>query len=144
MDIGISARVSSNSLDPAELAKRAEELGFESFWLPEHAILPVNTTSRYGGTPDGSIPPSMADIGDPLIGLARASASTSTIMLGTAISLVPEHNPLLQAKQIATWTGYPMAGSSSASGPAGCRKRPKSWAETSATAGDKHERPFWP
>ena len=102
MDIGISARVSSNSLDPAELAKRAEELGFESFWLPEHAILPVNTTSRYGGTADGSIPASMADIGDPLIGLARASAVTQTIKLGTAISLVPEHNPLVQAKQIAT------------------------------------------
>ena len=62
----------------------------------------MHTTSRYGGTPDGSIPPSMADIGDPLIALARASASTSTIKLGTSISLVPEHNPLMQAKQIAT------------------------------------------
>ena len=102
MDIGISARVSSNSLDPAELAKLAEALGFESFWLPEHAIVPVATNSRYGGTPDGSIPPSMSDIGDPLIGLARASATTQTIKLGTAVSLVPEHNPLLQAKQIAT------------------------------------------
>ena len=102
MDIGITARMSSNSLDPAELAKRAEELGFESFWLPEHPILPVNTTSRYGGTPDGSIPPSMGDIGDPLIALARASSATSTIKLGTAISLVPEHHPLLHAKQIAT------------------------------------------
>lgn len=102
MDIGITARVSSNSLDPAALARRAEELGFESFWLPEHPIVPVNTTSRYGGTADGSIPPSMGDIGDPLIGLARASAATSTIKLGTAISLVPEHNPLLHAKQIAT------------------------------------------
>ena len=102
MDIGITARVSSNSVDPVALAQRAEELGFESFWLPEHPILPVNTTARYGGTADGSIPPSMADIGDPLIGLARASAVTSTIKLGTAISLVPEHNPLLHAKQIAT------------------------------------------
>ena len=102
MDIGITARISSNSRDPAELAKRAEELGFESFWLPEHPILPVNPTSRYGGTPDGSIPPSMGDIGDPLIALARASAATSTIKLGTAISLVPEHHPLLHAKQIAT------------------------------------------
>ena len=102
MDIGITARVSSNSLDPAALAQRAEELGFESFWLPEHPIVPVHTTSRYGGTADGSIPPSMADIGDPLIGLARASAVTSAIKLGTAISLVPEHNPLLHANQIAT------------------------------------------
>ena len=102
MDIGVSARASSDSVDPAELAKRAEELGFESFWLPEHPILPVHTTSRYGGTPDGSIPPSMADIGDPLIALAMAAAATSAIKLGTSISLVPEHNPLLQAKQIAT------------------------------------------
>lgn len=102
MDIGVTARASSNSVDPAALAKRAEELGFESFWLPEHPILPVRTTSRYGGTPDGSIPPSMADIGDPLIALSMAAAATSTIKLGTAISLVPEHNPLMQAKQIAT------------------------------------------
>ena len=102
MDIGVTARASSDSVDPAELAKRAEELGFESFWLPEHPIIPVHTTSRYGGTPDGSIPPSMADIGDPLIALARASAATSAIKLGTSISLVPEHNPLMQAKQIAT------------------------------------------
>jgi probable F420-dependent oxidoreductase len=102
MDIGVTARASSNSVDPAELARRAEELGFESFWLPEHPILPVHTTSRYGGTPDGSIPPSMADIGDPLIALSMAAAATSTIKLGTAISLVPEHNPLLHAKQIAT------------------------------------------
>ncbi len=102
MDIGISARASSNSLDPAQLAKRAEDLGFESFWLPEHPILPVHTSSRYGGTPDGSIPPSMADMADPLVGLARASAVTSAIKLGTSISLVPEHNPIMQAKQIAT------------------------------------------
>ena len=102
MDIGISARASSNSLDPAQLAKRAEDLGFESFWLPEHPILPVHTTSRYGGTPDGSIPPSMGDMADALMGLARASAVTSTIKLGTSISLVPEHNPIMQAKQIAT------------------------------------------
>ena len=102
MDIGISARVSSASIDPADLAQKAESLGFESFWLPEHPIVPVHTTSSYAGTPDGSIPPSMGDIGDPLIGLAMASAATQTIKLGTAISLVPEHNPLLQAKQIAT------------------------------------------
>ena len=102
MDIGVTARASSNSVDPAELAKRAEELGFESFWLPEHPILPVHTASRYGGTPDGSIPASMADIGDPLIALAMAAATTSAIKLGTSISLVPEHNPLMQAKQIAT------------------------------------------
>ena len=102
MDIGVSTAISSDSVDVAVLAKKAESLGFESFWLPEHTIVPVHTNTKYAGTADGSIPPSMSDMGDPLIGLARASAATQSIKLGTAISLVPEHNPILQAKQIAT------------------------------------------
>ena len=102
MDVGLTTGISTDSLDVAVLAQKAESLGFESFWLPEHTIVPVQSNSRYGGTSDGSIPPSMSDSGDPLIGLARASATTQHIKLGTAISLVPEHNPLLQAKQIAT------------------------------------------
>jgi probable F420-dependent oxidoreductase len=102
MDIGTSFSVSSVSADIAVLARKAEELGFESCWVPEHTIVPVQTDSKYPGTPDGSIPPSMDDMADPLIALARASAVTSTIKLGTSVSLVPEHNPLLMAKQIAT------------------------------------------
>ncbi len=102
MDTGISTTVSSQTTDVAALAQRAERVGFESFWLPEHPVIPVNTDSRYGGTADGSIPAFMNDLGDPLIGLAMASVSTHKIKLGTAVSLVPEHNPLLQAKQIAT------------------------------------------
>ena len=102
MDVGLTTGISTYSVDVAVLAQKAESLGFESFWLPEHTIVPVRSTSRYGGTPDGSIPPSMSDSGDPLIGLASASAATQSIKLGTAISLVPEHNPLVQAKQIAT------------------------------------------
>ena len=87
----------TDSIDVAVLAQKAESLGFESFWIPEHTIVPVHYTSRYAGTT--TIAP---DWGDPLIGLAKASAVTQSIKLGTAISLVPEHNPLLQAKQIAT------------------------------------------
>ena len=44
----------------------------------------------------------MSDMGDPFIGLARASAVTTTLKLGTGICLVPEHHPLLLAKEIAT------------------------------------------
>ena len=102
MDIGTSLSISSTSADVAVLARQAEELGFESCWVPEHTIVPAQTDSKYPGTPDGSIPPSMDDMADPLIALARASAVTSTIKLGTSVSLVPEHNPLLMAKQIAT------------------------------------------
>ena len=102
MDIGTSLSISSVSADIAVLARKAEELGFESCWVPEHTIVPVRTDSKYPGTPDGSIPPSMDDMADPLIALAKASAVTSVIKLGTSVSLVPEHNPLLMAKQIAT------------------------------------------
>lgn len=102
MKIGVNARVSSQSMDVAVVAQKAESLGFESLWLPEHSVMPVHVTTRYQGSPDGTIPPSMSDMGDPFIGLARASAVTKTIKLGTGICLVPERNPLLLAKEIAT------------------------------------------
>ena len=60
MNIGLTTGISTYSVDVAVLAQKAESLGFESFWLPEHTIVPVDSTSRYGGTPDGSIPPSMS------------------------------------------------------------------------------------
>ena len=102
MKIGMNTRVSSRSLDVAVVAQKAEALGFESLWLPEHGVMPVRVTTRYQGSADGTIPPSMSDIGDPFIGLARASGVTTRLKLGTGICLVPEHNPLLLAKEIAT------------------------------------------
>lgn len=102
MHIGVSNFPTDHSVDPAVLAKRAEELGFDSFWVPEHAIIPVQTTSRYPGSGDGTIPENYDQIADPFIALSRASATTRTIELGTGICLVPEHNPLLLAKEVAT------------------------------------------
>ncbi|MCH8988802.1 MAG: LLM class F420-dependent oxidoreductase [Chloroflexi bacterium] len=101
MKVGVNVAVNSNTGDIGAIAKKAEDLGFESIWMPEHPIIPVQTTSKYGGTPDGSIPASMSDMADPFICLAIASATTSKIMLGTSVCLIPEHNPLVQAKQIA-------------------------------------------
>ncbi len=102
MKIGVFVFQTDNMLDPAVLAKKAEELGFESFWVPEHPIIPVKTSSPYRGSPDGIIPESYSRIVDPFVVLARASAVTQTIKLGTGICLVPERNHLLLAKEIAT------------------------------------------
>lgn len=102
MDVGIFVFESDTSTDPAVLARRAEELGFESFWVPEHPVLPVETTSPFPGSPDGVIPDVYGRIVDPFVALARASAVTSNIKLGTGICLVPERNPLLLAKEVAT------------------------------------------
>ncbi len=102
MDVGLNMSISTNSIDVAEIAAKAEALGFESIWLPEHPVMPVNTESRYPGSPDGSIPDYMSDMADPYIGLARASAVTSSIKLGTGITLIPERNPLVLAGAIAS------------------------------------------
>jgi hypothetical protein len=64
--------------------------------------MPVTTTSPHRGSADGGIPDAYQRIVDPFVALARASAVTTTIKLGTAICLVPEHNPLMLAKTIAT------------------------------------------
>ena len=88
--------------DPAELARKAEELGFDSFWLGEHPVIPAKCLTPSPMTPDGSIPEFLSHLFDPFVGLARASAVTSRIKLGTAVCLVPERNPLLLAKEVAT------------------------------------------
>jgi alkanesulfonate monooxygenase SsuD/methylene tetrahydromethanopterin reductase-like flavin-dependent oxidoreductase (luciferase family) len=97
------------SVDVAALAKRAEALGFDSFWVPEHTatpghIAPKTTTYRLHLEPDGTPQPlyRSGKFADPFITLARASAMTQTLKLGTGVCLVPEHHPLLLAKQVAT------------------------------------------
>ena len=105
-NIGISTFPTDYSVDIAILARRAEEMGFESLWVPEHPIIPVETSSPWPGSPDGIIPKVYADIVDPFVALGRASAVTNTLKLGTGICLVPERNPLLLAKEVATLDMY--------------------------------------
>ena len=106
MKIGISTFPTDYSPDIALIARRAEELGFESLWVPEHAVLPAAVATSWPGSDDGVIPRVYADIADPFVALSRASAVTERLKLGTAICLVPEHNPLLLAKQVATLDMY--------------------------------------
>jgi probable F420-dependent oxidoreductase len=102
MKIGVFEFAIDKSEDPAVLAKRAEELGFASFWVPEHPIIPLKTSSPYPASRDGVIPDAYGRILDPFIALARASAVTTRLQLGTGICLIPERNPLLLAKEVAT------------------------------------------
>ncbi|HLW71235.1 MAG TPA: LLM class F420-dependent oxidoreductase [Candidatus Binataceae bacterium] len=106
MKIGVEAFITESSIDPAAFAKLAEGLGFESFFLPEHPIIPVVTKSRYPASPDGKMPEGLAHFIDPFIGLALAAAATTRIGLGTGICLVPEHDPINLAKTIATLDHY--------------------------------------
>src|SRR5882762_6943940 len=100
--IGVFLFATDASADPAVVARKAEELGFASFWVPEHPVIPLQTSSPYPGSRDGIIPDAYGRIMDPFVALARASAVTKTIQLGTGICLIPERNPLLLAKEVAT------------------------------------------
>ena len=102
MNIGILFVATDYSADIADVARSAEEMGFDSLWAPEHTVLPVDTFTRYGDPPIGPVPKYYADMVDPFVALARASAVTTTLKLGTAVCLLPEHNPLLLAKRVAT------------------------------------------
>ena len=100
MNVGTSVPLPAYTIDPAFMAQKAEEVGFESIWYAEHPVLPVHSESNFPS--GGPIPETYAHFADPYIALARASGVTTTIKLATGITLVPERNPLLLAKEIAT------------------------------------------
>jgi probable F420-dependent oxidoreductase len=86
-----------------EICRRAETLGFDSVWGGEHVILPDEIASRYPYTEDGKIPAEPdTPIPDPLIWLAFVAAAAPTLQLGTCILIVPQRNPLVLAKELAT------------------------------------------
>ncbi len=106
MKIGISMSATTSMGDFGVIARKIEDLGFDSVWLPEHPVMPVNHKSVYGGTSDGSIPKQMYLGVNPLIALSRASSVTTNLGIGTAVNLITEHNPLDLAKLIATLDFY--------------------------------------
>ena len=87
----------------AAIARKAEELGFESLWVPEHIILPVQYRSLYPYSSSGRLPaPSDAPMHDPMLVLAYVAAITSTIKLATGVFVLPLRNPFATAKAVAS------------------------------------------
>ena len=105
MKIGTAVPLPAYTIDPAFMAKKAEDLGFDSIWYAEHPAVPVHSDSPFPST-GGEIPWTYSHFTDPYIALARASAVTSDIKLATGIILVPERNPLLLAKEVAALDHY--------------------------------------
>jgi probable F420-dependent oxidoreductase len=85
------------------VAAAAEAAGFATLWAGEHVVMVDDPASRYPYAADGQIAvPPQADWLDPLIGLSFAAAATSRIGLATGVLLLPEHNPVVVAKQVAS------------------------------------------
>lgn len=106
MKIGVSAFLTEHSGEPGGIAQTAESLGFESFWVAEHLVIPVDYTTYYPRSPDGKVPEFYAHLADPFIALAAAAQATTTIKLGTGICLLPERDTITTAKAIATLDMY--------------------------------------
>jgi alkanesulfonate monooxygenase SsuD/methylene tetrahydromethanopterin reductase-like flavin-dependent oxidoreductase (luciferase family) len=106
MKVGVMAvvfgRVKGMSVMKAS-GQNAERLGFSTLWAPEHVILVDEYKSQYPYRDEGKFPaPTDAPIADPFLTLCTLASVTEKIRLGTAICLVPEHNPLVLAKVVAT------------------------------------------
>lgn len=105
MKVGLAfaSSVGIEGPEAVEICQKAEALGFESVWGGEHVILPDTIISKYPYTEDGKIPAEPdTPIPDPLIWLAYVAAAAPTLRLGTCILIVPQRNPLVLAKELAT------------------------------------------
>jgi probable F420-dependent oxidoreductase len=83
-------------------ARQAEELGYANLWVAERLLYPVAPRSPYPVTPDGSLPPFYKHAFTPLETLTYVAAHTRRIGLGASVLLMPLHNPVMVARQIAT------------------------------------------
>ena len=98
MELGVYGLNAKATLEPAvtaRLARRAEELGYRSWWVGEHVVLPSPRT------PDSPLQPTDPML-DPLIHLAYVAAVTERMELGTGIVILPQRNPVVLAKQAAS------------------------------------------
>jgi probable F420-dependent oxidoreductase len=94
----------SSAAGARQLATKAEQLGFESLWTVEHVVVPSGYQSPYPYDRSGKMAGGAEefDLPDPLIWLAYVAAATERIKLGTGILILPQRNPLVVAKEVAT------------------------------------------
>jgi probable F420-dependent oxidoreductase len=86
-----------------EFARAAEAAGFESLWTVEHVVVPADYQSTYPYDPSGRMPgPENAPMPDPLVWLSFLASATSTLRLATGILVLPQRNPVVLAKELAT------------------------------------------
>jgi probable F420-dependent oxidoreductase len=85
-----------------QMAKNAESEGFDSLWVFERLLWPINPQTPYPATPDGSLPIESQVMFDPLETLTYVAANTNKIALGTSVMDMLFHNPVVLARRFAT------------------------------------------
>jgi probable F420-dependent oxidoreductase len=100
MKVGILTFPTEYAMEPAELARLAEEHELESVWVAEHTHIPVSRRTPYPA--GGELPREYSHTYDPFVTLTAMAAATERIAVATGICLVVEHDPIVLAKQVAT------------------------------------------
>ena len=98
-DFGIVTIPTHYTIQPVDFARWMEDNGFESLFFGEHSHIPTSRESQFPG--GGALPQYYKEFFDPFVGLSAAAAVTTTLKVGTSVCLVPEHNPITLAKQVA-------------------------------------------
>ncbi len=100
MRLGVFYFPTDYGINIAELARALEERGFASLYVPEHTHIPTSRRTPFGG--GGELPKRYAHTHDPFVALSFAAAATKKLLLGTGICLIPERDPIVTAKCVAS------------------------------------------
>jgi len=103
MELGLMIFPTDQTIDPVELGRAAEDLGFDSLWFPEHSHIPTSRETPWGGregAPD--LPEFYWRSYDQFVALGAVAATTERIKLGTGICLVAQRDPIWTAKEVAS------------------------------------------
>jgi probable F420-dependent oxidoreductase len=100
MGFGVLTFVTDDGIGPVELGQALEQRGFESLFLAEHSHIPVDAKTPYPA--GGPIPPKYYRTLDPFVALTAAAVATQNLILGTGIALLPQRDPILTAKEVAS------------------------------------------
>ena len=103
MRIGVMMFPTDKGIQPVEVAREAEERGFDSLWFPEHSHIPTSRRTPWGGREGAPpLPEEYWRTHDQFVALTAAAVVTTTLRLGTGITLVAQRDPVWLAKEVAS------------------------------------------
>src|SRR6202140_2670119 len=100
MRVGVFYFPTDYGIEPGELAGALESRGFESLFFCEHTHIPVSRRTPFPS--GGELPKRYAHTHDPFVALSFAASATRKLLLGPGVCLVPQHDPILAAKSVAS------------------------------------------
>jgi probable F420-dependent oxidoreductase len=100
MEIGVAMFATHDAIGPAQLARLAEEHGYDSLYFPEHSHIPASRLSPYGG--GGELPRKYLHTYDLFVALTAAATATTKLRVGSGICLVVQRDPIHTAKAVAS------------------------------------------